>query len=77
MPGRATSRQPWRWKVADKLAELCRRYQVRRLEVFGSALRKDFDRERSDIDLLVDFEPGSAHRTCRSSSAPDLDWPVN
>ena len=36
--------------------ELCRRYQVRELSIFGSALRDDFDRE-SDIDLLVDFMP--------------------
>jgi len=43
----------------DEIAELCRRYAVRRLEIFGSAARgADFDPERSDADFLVDFEPG-------------------
>ena len=36
---------------------LCRRYGVRRLDVFGSAIREDFDHERSDVDFLVEFEP--------------------
>jgi hypothetical protein len=35
---------------------LCRRYHVRRLEVFGSAVRDDFDPARSDVDFLVEFE---------------------
>ena len=39
------------------LEELCRRYRVRTLFLFGSASRDDFDPERSDIDLLVEFEP--------------------
>lgn len=43
-----------------EIAELCRRYAVRRLEIFGSAARgTDFDPARSDADFLVDFEPGS------------------
>jgi predicted nucleotidyltransferase len=38
------------------IADLCRTRGVRRLEVFGSAARGvDFDRTRSDVDLLVDF----------------------
>lgn len=38
------------------IAELCRRYHVRRLEVFGSAARAvDFDVSRSDADFLVEF----------------------
>lgn len=41
------------------LAELCRRYHVRELSIFGSAVRDDF-REDSDIDLLVEFEPGAS-----------------
>lgn len=45
-----------------QLSELCRRFPVRRLEVFGSATRDDFDPERSDVDLLVEFEPGSPLR---------------
>lgn len=39
------------------LAELCRRYGVRRLFLFGSAARDDFDSTRSDVDLLVEFGP--------------------
>jgi predicted nucleotidyltransferase len=44
--------------IADKLpqiAALCRRYDVLRLHVFGSAARDDFDPESSDIDFLVRF----------------------
>ncbi len=40
----------------DKLAALCRRYHVRELALFGSALRDDFS-PNGDIDLLVEFEP--------------------
>ena len=40
----------------QELIELCRKYRVRRLEVFGSATRHDFDRGSSDVDLLVQFE---------------------
>lgn len=44
----------------ESLAALCRRFHVRRLEVFGSATRdQDFDPERSDTDLLIEFEPGA------------------
>jgi len=40
----------------DELRDLCRRFGVRRLEVFGSAARPaDFDPARSDIDFLVEF----------------------
>jgi len=41
----------------EQVAELCRRYHVRRLALFGSALRDDFDPEQSDFDFLVEFEP--------------------
>jgi hypothetical protein len=42
-----------------EIAQLCRRYGVRQLEVFGSAARSaDFDPATSDADFLVDFEPG-------------------
>ena len=42
----------------DTLAALCRRHGVARLDVFGSAARGlDFDPERSDVDLLVEFAP--------------------
>jgi uncharacterized protein len=42
-----------------KLAALCRKYHVRRLGLFGSAARGELAPE-SDVDLLVEFEPGSA-----------------
>ena len=42
----------------EQLEELCRRFHVRRLSLFGSALRDDFDPEKSDLDFLVDLEPG-------------------
>lgn len=38
------------------IAEFCRRHHVRRLAVFGSALRDDFT-PGSDVDVLVEFEP--------------------
>ncbi len=40
----------------NTLAELCRRYGIRRLSLFGSVL-KGTARPDSDIDLLVEFEP--------------------
>lgn len=40
-----------------EIDEFCRRNHIRRLSFFGSVLRDDF-RPESDIDLLVDFEPG-------------------
>ena len=40
----------------SRIAELCRLYGVRRLDVFGSALRSDFDPEASDIDLAIEFD---------------------
>src|ERR1700730_1227663 len=39
----------------DRIAEICRRYGVKELAVFGSATRLDMD-SSSDIDILVDFE---------------------
>ncbi len=41
-----------------ELTALCRQYHVRRLELFGSAAREDFDPSRSDVDFLLEFEPG-------------------
>ena len=42
---------------ADRLAAFCRANGIRKLSVFGSALRDDFGPE-SDIDVLVEFAPG-------------------
>jgi predicted nucleotidyltransferase len=43
----------------EKLRELCRRFHVLRLDVFGSAARDDFDPARSDLDFLVEFDSGA------------------
>jgi uncharacterized protein len=40
------------------IPDFCRRHQIRRLALFGSALRDDFGPE-SDVDLLVEFVPGT------------------
>lgn len=42
---------------SPKLVTLCRQYNIKRLAIFGSAVRDDFTPE-SDIDLLVEFESG-------------------
>jgi uncharacterized protein len=39
------------------LAEVCRRYGVKELSLFGSAVRGEM-RPESDIDIMVEFEPG-------------------
>lgn len=52
--------------VSDKLnaiQQACLRYRVRRLGLFGSATGPEFDPERSDVDLVVQFDrdgPGGA-----------------
>ena len=40
----------------ELLADLCRRYAVRRLELFGSAASGAFDPQRSDFDFIVEFD---------------------
>ena len=40
----------------EELIALCGRFHVRRLDLFGSAARGDFDPEHSDIDFLVEFD---------------------
>jgi predicted nucleotidyltransferase len=42
----------------DELEELCRAYHVRELAVFGSVPQDDF-LPKSDVDVLVEFEPGA------------------
>jgi predicted nucleotidyltransferase len=44
-------------KNREAIIALCRLHGVRRLEAFGSILRGDFDAQRSDIDILVEFDP--------------------
>ena len=38
-----------------ELTRLCRQYRVKRLAVFGSAVRSDFDADSSDLDFVVEF----------------------
>ena len=42
----------------DRLARVCRQHHVRKLAVFGSALRDDLPPD-SDVDLLIEFEAGA------------------
>ena len=42
----------------EAVARFCRRHGIRRLSLFGSILRDDFGPD-SDIDVLVEFEPGA------------------
>ena len=39
----------------DKIAAFCRAHGIRRLSLFGSVLRDDFDSDRSDVDVLAEF----------------------
>jgi predicted nucleotidyltransferase len=39
----------------EELRALCRGFHVRRLDLFGSAARGDFDPEHSDVDFLIEF----------------------
>ncbi len=50
---RSTVTQPSK----DKITKFCERHHIRKLSLFGSVLREDFGPE-SDIDVLVEFEPG-------------------
>jgi predicted nucleotidyltransferase len=40
----------------DRIAEFCRRHHIRKLALFGSVLRDDFQ-PGSDVDVLVEFDP--------------------
>lgn len=40
----------------EQIAAFCQKHGIRRLSIFGSALREDF-RPDSDVDVLVEFEP--------------------
>ena len=45
----------------EAIIALCRQYGVRKMEVFGSVLRTDFDAGTSDVDVLVEFMSGTAN----------------
>ena len=42
----------------ERIADFCRRHHIGRLALFGSVLRDDFT-PQSDVDVLVEFEPGT------------------
>jgi predicted nucleotidyltransferase len=42
----------------EELGAFCRRHRIRKLALFGSVLRDDFGPD-SDVDVLVEFEPGT------------------
>lgn len=42
----------------EAIARFCRARGIRRLSLFGSVLRADFDPQRSDVDVFAEFEPG-------------------
>jgi predicted nucleotidyltransferase len=44
-----------------ELADLCRRYRVKRLDLFGSAARGTFRHDASDLDFIVAFEGAGEH----------------
>jgi predicted nucleotidyltransferase len=57
----------WRMKTLEELpikidreriAAFCRERGIRKLSLFGSVVREDFDPETSDVDVLVEFLPG-------------------
>ncbi len=50
-----TTAEAIREKLAAHLPSLKQRYPIARLALFGSVVRDDFDPEKSDIDILVEF----------------------
>ncbi|MGH2447711.1 MAG: nucleotidyltransferase family protein [Chloroflexota bacterium] len=67
----------------DEIAQLCRNFHVRRLDLFGSAARgDDFEPEHSDLDLLVSYLPDRAPDFAAYLALSDaltdlLGWPVD
>lgn len=53
--------QPFITEKREEIAELCRRYHVIRLSIFGSAARDDFDPATSDVDVIVEFDEMPIH----------------
>lgn len=41
----------------ERISDFCQQHHIRKLAIFGSALRDDFGPD-SDVDVLVEFEPG-------------------
>ena len=53
----------------EKVGDFCRKHHIRKLAFFGSVLREDFGPD-SDVDVLVEFEPGHIS----SASMFKLPW---
>jgi uncharacterized protein len=51
----------------DSIAEFCQRHRIRKLSLFGSALRDDFSPD-SDVDVLIEFEEGATVGLLRLSA---------
>lgn len=69
---------------SGEIAELCRRYQVERLDLFGSAARGEFHPETSDLDFIVaylrDADPDpwfSRHLELQAALARVFERPVD
>jgi predicted nucleotidyltransferase len=65
--------------IAEKLpqlVELCQKFRVSRLYLFGSAVRDDFDPERSDFDFLVSFDETLAPEE-RGENFFELMWALD
>jgi len=45
----------------QEISQLCQRYRVKKLELFGSAARTDFEPATSDVDFLVEFLDAGWH----------------
>jgi predicted nucleotidyltransferase len=45
-----------------RIAALCRKYGLRRLDLFGSAASGSFDPKSSDIDFFYEFDPADQNR---------------
>ena len=55
----------------ETIVDFCRRWHVSEMSLFGSVLRDDYNHE-SDIDVLVEFEPGSVPGLQFCSMASEL-----
>lgn len=42
----------------EKINQFCKKWGVKQLALFGSVLRDDFNLEKSDVDVLIEFSPG-------------------
>ena len=61
----------------EKLAAFCRARGIRKLSIFGSILRHDFDPVRSDVDMLAELLPAARpgwSRAWRCTSTTLIGW---